>query len=172
MNRAIDKTIVISSNDNVINIHKKKNSELWLPINEQRSIRLGVHKPLLAEKLFQFLISGIWSLFEVVNSFLKLAHMRWKLRIDKPWWLCHKYILGKNAMKKYIIHIKLSKWPIRGQGKTKNEPDSSRFHNRTECLNIVNTGMLMKALGHKTSFLLRNRTIKIVFDPENPFTTN
>lgn len=38
MNKAINKTIIIANNNNIINIYKKENNELRLLINEKQSV--------------------------------------------------------------------------------------------------------------------------------------
>ncbi|MFS7932046.1 hypothetical protein Hanom_Chr04g00363181 [Helianthus anomalus] len=75
-------------------------------------------------------------------------------------------------MEKGIVDIYLSNDPSTRESNRKNKPNSSGFNHRAECLSVINTLSLMKALSNKPGFVSTHRTIRIMLNPINPLATN
>jgi len=54
------------------------------------------------------------SLFQAIDSFLKMTHMSRKIRINEVRGLTHVNIFSKETMKKDILNIKLTNRPVMG----------------------------------------------------------
>ncbi len=78
----------------------------------------------------------------------------------------------KKAMKESITYIELPKCPVMVSCQRQDDTHSRGFDDWTKGFVIINTGLLMKPLSHKTSFIPRNRAIRIPFDLVNPPTSN
>jgi len=75
-------------------------------------------------------------------------------------------------MKKSILHIKLMHWPMARDRKRQNCSDSSRLHNGTESLIIVDAGTLSESSKNPTCFVALKRTISLELVFEHPFACN
>jgi hypothetical protein len=62
-------------------------------------------------------------------------------------------------MKESVLHIKLMHWPVARDRKRQNCSDSSRLHNGTESLIIVDAGTLSESTKNPTRFVALKRTI-------------
>jgi hypothetical protein len=71
----------------------------------------------------------------------------------KPWRLGHVDIFSQGALKKYIVNVKLAKFPSFADSNAENQTDYRRFHHGTECLMIVQARALMKPFGHESDFV-------------------
>jgi len=58
---------------------------------------------------------GSRSLFEAINSFLKLTYMMRRLRMNVPRWLEHVKFLYMSAVKEGILNIQLAYRPSTGK---------------------------------------------------------
>lgn len=97
--------------------------------------------------------------------------MRLKL-INKVEGLRHEDLFMHMSMKECIVDIKLMHWPFPRESNGKNNPNDGRLDHKVECLMIVKTKVLVKALFYKVSLVSSNATIRISFDPKHTLTTN
>lgn len=70
--------------------------------------------------------------FKPYKVFLQFANIIRSIHINKTRWLDHIYILMKISIKKHIMHIYLLNHPIKLHNKRQNDPNSSRFNDRTK----------------------------------------
>ena len=69
------------------------------------------------------------------------------IRVHKTWWLSHKDIFRKPALKKGIIDIQLAERPPITYCDTKNKSHYGGLDNWTEGFMVIHTRSLTKALG-------------------------
>ena len=124
------------------------------------------------QKLTQLMIPSLGSLFEAIDGFMKFSNIWGLIKVNKTWWLSHKYIFREPALKKHIIDIQLAKRPTITYCYTKHKSHCGRLDNWTESFMVVHTRSLMKAFGYKASFVPVNGTIRVSFNTENLFATN
>jgi len=71
--------------------------------------------------------AGPWSLFEAINTVVKLAYMIGTSGIDESRRLFYVDRLSKKTLKKCIIHIQLSNRPALEDGQTAHGTNSGWF---------------------------------------------
>jgi hypothetical protein len=94
------------------------------------------------------------------------------IRIRKPRWLSHIYLLLQQAMKKGILHIKLPKRPTASDRKREKKPDGGRLDHWTEGVFIVKAIALSKTASNETRFIALNSPIRVLLHLEDPFRVN
>ena len=111
-------------------------------------------------------------LFETIKGLMQFANISRISCIHITKKLLHVNLLLEVTMEKGIRDIKLSQRLIAIDSNGKNQFDCSWLDHWTESLQIVNTNLLMKYLGYKSSFVTSNSLITVKFDLEHLFTTN
>ena len=92
--------------------------------------------------------------------------MMWILRFAHTLWLRH---IGEMFVEKGIINIKLTKAPLAMECNVEHSTKDDEIDYGTESLVKINTQLLMKAFSNKTSFMLSNRAIRILFDAKKTY---
>ena len=103
---------------------------------------------------------------------MQLTNMRGTSFINKSQRLSHKVIFFEKAMEKCVTYIELSKRPVIVSSQGQDDANSKRFYYGTEHFVIINPGLLVKTLSHKTGFIPRDQTIRMPFDLVYPSTPN
>lgn len=70
------------------------------------------------------------------------------ITINESLWLSHKYILGKMALKKGVVHIKFMKQLTTSNRKIENKTNVGGLDNWIERVMIINSRTLMKPFGN------------------------
>ena len=84
-------------------------------INKHGRIGRRTTEPLGKKKTDKFMKPSTGSLLEAINSFLELANMGRKVRVNKPRWLTHINLLSEITMKKSVFNIQLSYRPSKNK---------------------------------------------------------
>jgi hypothetical protein len=112
------------------------------------------------------------SLLESINRLLKLADMLRLVGRHITRRLHHVYLFFQNPMKECIPHIKLSKRPVVSHCKSKDKSNSWRFDNWTKSLFKIYHILLVEAFCYQSCLVMRNGTITVSFELENPLASN
>ena len=84
-------------------------------------------------------------------------------------WLHHMDLLRKMPIEKDVIHMKLENSPLTIECNAKHSTNGDGIYHGTESLMKVNARLLVKAFSNKTSFILCNRVVGILFNTKHPF---
>ena len=95
--------------------------------------------------------------------------MMWILGIAHTLWLCHIDLLGEMHVEKGVIDIKLAKALLAMECNTEHNMDGGGICHRTKSLVKINNRLLVKAFCNKSSFILSNKAIRILFNVKTPF---
>jgi hypothetical protein len=93
-------------------------------------------------------------------------------RVNKTRRLLHINNLLKGTIEEDIMYIKLMNLPMVRYSNGKDEPNSSRFNNRTEGFRFINTFLLSESACNQGRLVTINNTIGPTLDFVNPTTTN
>ena len=78
--------------------------------------------------------------------------------------LCHIDLLSEMLIEKGVVSIKLVKTPLAMECNVEHSMDGDGIYHGIESLMKINTQLLVKAFSKKSSFILSNRAIGILFD--------
>ena len=98
-----------------------------------------------------------------------MIDMMWTLGVVHTLRLHHIDLLGEIPIEKGVINIKLVKVPLVMECNAEHSTNGDGIDHGTESLIKINTRLLVKALSNKSSFILSNKAIRILFDAKNPF---
>jgi len=80
--------------------------------DKHRWFRLIPDKVMCMQKPTKVMKPNLRSLFQAINGFLETAHMMGETGVHKTRRLKHENLLGKNAMQKGILNVKLTNRPF------------------------------------------------------------
>jgi hypothetical protein len=80
--------------------------------------------------------------------------------------------LSEGAMEEGILHIKLLNQPVMGDSSGEHRVHGGRFHNRAECLVVVNTGTLSETPKGPASLVAIEGPVSVELVCEDPFASD
>ena len=139
---------VITSNDHIIHIEKKKSPTLGRSVNKQSRVVLAGLKTSSSNNSAEVLKPGLRSLFETVEGTTQPADQA--RRSSKTWGRNHVDLLLKISVKKGILHIQLKQRPTTDSSNSNKCPDRGHVCHRSKSLIIVPTMLLLKTPSYQT----------------------
>jgi len=114
------------------------------------------------------MIPSLESLFKTIQSLLEKAHRIMIHGINKARRLRHVDCLLQMTMEESTTLINLLYVPTCRNNQREHSTNSNRFYNRTICLKIINTFLLMKTFCNQASLLALNTIVDLTLDVKNP----
>lgn len=78
------------------------------------------------------------------------------LRVRVSWRLLHIHSFLEDAMEEGTLDVQLVQRPLPRCNNSKDHVNSHVLNNRVECLQEINTELLVEILGHKTSLMAKD----------------
>jgi hypothetical protein len=149
---------VITSNDHVVHVKKKKSpTTRWLVDKESRIMSAG-EKTSSCDHRGKTLKPSPRSLLKAIKGATKVTNYALRDRI--PRWWTHVNILTQLIIKKVILHIKLRDGLSLNRSHNKKSVNSSHMSNRSKSLIIISTMLLLKTTSNKMSLISLKWTIR------------
>lgn len=108
-------------------------------------------------------------LFEPIKWFAEFANTMGSKRISKAERLLHADLFLQKTIEKIIMNIKLLHGLMTGSSKCQNNIYGGWFDHGAKTLFIIESFLLIKALGNETGLVASNRAIYFSFDTKHPF---
>jgi hypothetical protein len=113
---------------------------------------------------------GARGLFKAIERAPKTANHTIRNRVPR-WWL-HINLFPQLTIEKGILDVKLRHRPMTNRSHSEKSANSGHVGNRSECLIIITSLLLLKATSHKTSFVTLKRTIGASLDLIDPLASD
>jgi hypothetical protein len=159
---------IITSNDHIINIEKKKSTSTRRSVNEKCWIMKTRRETSSSHHRGKALKPGTRGLFETIERTSKTTNHPIGNRIPRR--RLHVNLLTQLAIKKSILNIKLGDRPAANRSNSKKGTHSSHMSHRGKSLIIVTAVLLLKATSHKTRFIALKRSIRAGLNFIDPLT--
>jgi len=159
---------VVTSDDHVINIEKKKSATTRRTVNKQSRIMSTGGETSSSDYRSKALKPGTRGLLEAIERATKTANHAICNRITR-WWL-HINLLTQLTIKKGILDIKLRHRPMANRGHSEKSPNSGHVSHRSKRLIIITTMLLLKTTSYKTSFVALKCPIRTSLNLIDPLT--
>ncbi|XP_048556699.1 uncharacterized protein LOC125537428 [Triticum urartu] len=148
---------VITSDDHVINIEKEQSPTTRRRVNKQRGIMITGQETSGSHHRGETLEPGARGLFKTIEGAAKSTDHT--IRSIVPRWLLHINLHTQLTIEKGVLDIKLRDRPMTNRSHNKESADNGHVGHRSKCLIIIGSLLLLKAIGHMSSFVALKRTI-------------
>ncbi|KAK1609953.1 hypothetical protein QYE76_033626 [Lolium multiflorum] len=159
---------IITSNDHIINIEKKKSASTRTSVNEKCWIMKTRRETSSCHHRGEALKPGTRGLFETIERTSKTTNHPIGNRIPRR--RLHVNLLTQLAIKKSVLNIKLGHRPASNRSNIKKGTHSGHMSHRGKSLIIVTAVLLLKATSHKTRFIALKRSIRASLNFIDPLT--
>src|SRR4051812_42232268 len=159
---------IITGNDHIINIEKKKSASTRRSVNKQRWIMSTRGETSSCHYRSKALKPGTRGLFEAVKRTSKTTNHPLRNRVPRR--RLHINLLTQLTIEKGILNIKLGHRPVTNRSNSKKSTHSGHMSNGSKGLIIVTTMLLLKPTSHKTRFIALKRSIKAGLNLIDPLT--
>lgn len=168
----LNKQIIVSAEDNIINIYQEMQDNATPFVDEERQIGRGFAKIKFKKECGKFHVPCSLCLLDPLKRFPKMTKVIWKILIDIVGWLGHIKIFMQNAMQDGIFNIKLSDCRVLRQSNNENRTNSYEFSDLDEHFKLILAILLKEPLGNQTSLLFIYKPIGTPFDAKYPLTVD
>src|SRR3954463_4000575 len=159
---------IITGNDHIINIEKKKSASTRRSVNKQRWIMSTRRETSSCHDRSKALKPGTRGLFEAIKRTSKATNHPLRNRVPRR--RLHINLLTQLTIEKGILNIKLRHRPVTNRSNSKKSTHSGHMSDRSKGLIIVTTMRLLKTTSHKTRFIALKRSIRASLNLIDPLT--
>ena len=165
----VNELIIITSNDHIIDIEKKRATTRGSVDKESRLVVIGL-KNSINDSSGEALKPGLRSLLEAVERATQPANHSIRDRVSRRW--LHVYLLTQLAIEKGFLDIKLGDGPLSDRSNREKSPDCGHMSNGSKGLIIITTLLLLKTTRYKMSLVVLKGAIRASFDLVDPLASN
>jgi hypothetical protein len=154
--------------DNVVDVEQQVSSVDAAAVDEQRSVRLGLHKAQGDQIGGKAVVPCSRCLLQAIEGFVESAHQLRVRGVNKVDGLRAVDGLGECAMEEGVLDIELVHGPTPGDSQSQHSLDGGRLDNGAEGLIIVHPGALSEPPEDPTSLISIERVVRLELVLEDP----
>jgi hypothetical protein len=165
-----NKLRVVTRDDHVIDIEKKKCATMRRSVNKKSRIMIARLKASINENRGEALEPSARSLLKTIEGTTQPTNRPIRNGVPRRW--LHIDFLTKLTIEEGVLDIQLRNRPLTNRGNSEKGPNSGHVSNRSKSLLVVNTILLLETTRHKASLIALKRAIRAGLDLVDPLASD